>query len=122
MDVDLPLPPPPSPLSISSYDSMDVDLPLPPPPPMPLDDLMDVPNRGDPMDDSFDLPHRDAFNHLEPLEETFVTEDTLPDYHITDVPITYKLLEKDSKRGGKLLVSSDGYSFGVKAENKSSTR
>ena len=119
------LPPPPSPLNISNistYDMMDVDLPLPPPP-MPLDDLINLPpTRADEFDYSFDVPHRVANNNPEPLEETFHAEAPLPNHHPADAPITYSVLEKGSKRGGKLLVSSDGFSFGVKAENKSSTR
>ena len=36
---------------------------------------------------------------------------------LPDEPVTFSILEKGSKRGGRLLVSSDGFSYGVKVNN-----
>ncbi|KAH3811057.1 hypothetical protein DPMN_139459 [Dreissena polymorpha] len=41
-------------------------------------------------------------------------EPDFPNHVMEDEAVTYKVLEKGSKRGGKLLVSSNGYSNGVK--------
>ncbi|KAK3083417.1 hypothetical protein FSP39_022105 [Pinctada imbricata] len=118
------LPPPPSPLSISSTDLNYSDFDLPPPPPplsMDIDDF-NPPTRDVPLDASFDLPDRSISINQEPSETTFHANDTLPTQVPDDVEITYRIIEKGSKRGGRLLLSSDGYSYGVKAVNKSSTR
>ncbi|KAH3890632.1 hypothetical protein DPMN_014717 [Dreissena polymorpha] len=50
---------------------------------------------------------------MEP-RETALAERELPDTVTEDVSITFTMLENGSKRGGRLLVSSNGYSYGVK--------
>lgn len=44
----------------------------------------------------------------------------LPTDNFPDTPETYKVLQSGSSRGGQLLVSSTGYSFGIKHVNQSS--
>jgi len=46
-----------------------------------------------------------------------ILDDDLPDVILPDQPVTYTFLEKGSKRGGRLLVSSDGYTYGVKVRS-----
>ena len=43
-----------------------------------------------------------------------IREPEVPDAIVPDVPVEYKVLEKGSVRGGRLLVSSNGYSYCVK--------
>ncbi|XP_062585673.1 uncharacterized protein LOC134247321 [Saccostrea cucullata] len=68
-----------------------------------------------------DFPEKDSvpdFLKLCMSEENGSTEDCQLS---ADLPVTFKVLEKGSKRGGRLLVSSDGYSYTVKRENQRST-
>lgn len=37
----------------------------------------------------------------------------MPDSVFPDGPLEFKMLEKGSKRGGKLLVFIDGFSYGI---------
>lgn len=71
--------------------------------------------------ESFDISHRRAIDEedLEP-EEGSLQED-MDDTILDERPIQFEVLEKGSKRGGKLLVASDGFTYGVKRENKTST-
>lgn len=46
----------------------------------------------------------------------------LPDVDCPDTPTTYKVLKTGSSRGGQLLVSSSGYSYGIKRMNESPTK
>ena len=40
---------------------------------------------------------------------------------LSDEPLTFHVFEQGSKRGGRLLVSSDGFKYGVKKQQKTST-
>ena len=44
-------------------------------------------------------------------------EPEMPEHALTEQPVEFKIIEKGSKRGGRLLVSSDGYSYGVKVRD-----
>ncbi|KAL5006692.1 hypothetical protein ScPMuIL_015498 [Solemya velum] len=76
---------------------------------------------GDALDASFDLSHRLMEDRPETVDTSIDVEPELPSIILPDEPITFKVLETGSKRGGRLLVSSDGFSYGVKNKNKSST-
>ena len=41
----------------------------------------------------------------------------MPDAALPDQPVVFRVIEKGSKRGGKLLVSSDGHSYGIKVKH-----
>ncbi|XP_065929546.1 uncharacterized protein [Magallana gigas] len=71
--------------------------------------------------ESFDISHRRAIDEedLEP-EEGSLQED-MDDTILDERPVQFEVLEKGIKRGGKLLVASDGFTYGVKRENKIST-
>ena len=38
----------------------------------------------------------------------------MPEHALEEQPVEFKIIEKGSKRGGRLLVLSDCYSYGVK--------
>ena len=51
------------------------------------------------------------------IKTTLRSFDAVPEMSDTvlpDQPVTFTVLDHGSKRGGRLLVSSDGYSYGVK--------
>ena len=73
------------------------------------------------LDSTFNISNRDIEEDPEPQEESINVDPDLPEDIIPDQPIRFKVLESGSKRGGKLLVSSNGYSYGVKRVNNSST-
>ena len=43
-------------------------------------------------------------------------EPEMPDEASEDQPVVYKVVEKGSKRDGKLLVSSDGHSYNLRVK------
>ncbi|XP_056022785.1 uncharacterized protein LOC125648832 isoform X2 [Ostrea edulis] len=86
-----------------------------PEPPVQPDEPADV----DPLEGSFDIGHRRASIRPEPMDTSLNAEPELPDEILPDDGIIhYKVLEKGSKRGGRLLVASNGFTFGK--DNKSS--
>ena len=68
----------------------------------------------EPLDGTFNITRRDNIDVTMEPTETALAEPELPDTVTEDVPITFTMLENGSKRGGRLLVSSNGYSYGVK--------
>lgn len=92
-------------------DPLDVSIDLPRQPPM------DEQPPHDPLDVSIDLSHRRADNEPEPVDTSMRVEPELPtddELLATEPGIRYTILEKGSKRGGRLLVTNNGYSFGMK--------
>ncbi|KAL5011081.1 hypothetical protein ScPMuIL_013386 [Solemya velum] len=73
---------------------------------------------GDALDASFDLSHRLMEDRPETVDTSIDVEPELPSIILPDEPITFKVLETGSKRGGRLLVSSDGFSYGVKVKSR----
>ena len=43
-----------------------------------------------------------------------MVDESLSTSVLHDGPLTFEVFENGSKRGGRLLVSSDGYKYGVK--------
>ena len=43
-----------------------------------------------------------------------MVDESLSTSVLSDEPLTFHVFENGSKRGGRLLVSSDGYKYGVK--------
>ncbi|XP_062583184.1 uncharacterized protein LOC134244943 [Saccostrea cucullata] len=76
---------------------------------------------GPTLDASFDITRRGANDIDIPAERSLPEPDPADDTIIPPADVVFGVLEKGSKRGGSLLVSSDGFSYGVKRENKSST-
>ncbi|VDI06916.1 Hypothetical predicted protein [Mytilus galloprovincialis] len=69
-----------------------------------------------PVNDTF------KFGHQNSADISLNAELDLPDEILEDDNIIhYKVLEKGSKRGGRLLTASNGYTFGVKKDLKKST-
>ncbi|KAH3714996.1 hypothetical protein DPMN_057699 [Dreissena polymorpha] len=66
----------------------------------------------DPLEGTFNITQRNFDVTMEPIG-TALAKPELPDTVTEDVPITFTMLENGSKRGGRLLVSSNGYSYGV---------
>uniref|UniRef100_A0A8W8MYX2 MULE transposase domain-containing protein n=1 Tax=Magallana gigas TaxID=29159 RepID=A0A8W8MYX2_MAGGI len=92
--------------------------------PAPDDDPADAPAPDDdPLEGSFDVGHRRASIHPEPMDTSLNAEPELPDDILPDDGvINYKILEKGSKRGGRLLIASNGYTFGVKVKERVSAQ
>ncbi|XP_062594510.1 uncharacterized protein LOC134255924 [Saccostrea cucullata] len=69
----------------------------------------------------FDISHRrDVEDSDEEPQERTLHED-LDDTVIDEEEVRFEVLEKGSKRGGALLVSTDGFTYGVKRKNKETT-
>ena len=62
------------------------------------------------LDDDFDIPTRDLNNQPE-IAETSIAETSLNQTIVEDVPISFTVFEKGTSRGGRLLVSTNGYSY-----------
>ncbi|KAL5010187.1 hypothetical protein ScPMuIL_012492 [Solemya velum] len=86
---------------------------------MEMESSFDPPDGADISDDdaldaSFDLSHRLKEDRAETVDTSIDVEPELPSFILPDEPITFTVFETGSKRGGRLLVSSDGFSYGVK--------
>ncbi|CAG2221201.1 unnamed protein product [Mytilus edulis] len=90
--------------------------------PAPEPDAELQPDQPNALDGTFDIGHRNADDQPEPMDTSLNVDPDLPDEILEDDHVIhYKVLEKGSKRGGRLLVASNGYTFGVKNANQKST-
>ena len=48
-------------------------------------------------------------------------DDSLTTSVMSDEPLAFHVYEQGSKRGGRLLVNNDGFKYGVKKQQKTST-
>ncbi|XP_062616522.1 uncharacterized protein LOC134278217 [Saccostrea cucullata] len=78
-------------------------------------------SRNDELMVSFNISRRAVVESPQVLEESIEDGNPVDDTVLEDVPVTFKVLEKGSSRGGRLLVSSDGYSYCVKREGQKTT-
>ena len=62
------------------------------------------------LDDDFDISTRDLNDQPE-IAETSIAEPSLNQTIVEDVAVSFTVFEKGTSRGGRLLVSTDGYSY-----------
>ncbi|XP_021362634.1 uncharacterized protein LOC110456308 [Mizuhopecten yessoensis] len=81
----------------------------------------DVPDDEPDMDASFNISHRRYDDPVAPADISLDAGD-LDDSLQEATPLVYTVLPTGSKRGGPLLTSSDGFSYGVKYAGKRTTK
>ncbi|XP_078316314.1 uncharacterized protein LOC144620219 isoform X2 [Crassostrea virginica] len=66
----------------------------------------------------FDISHRRDVEEIDAEPHVSTLHEDIDDTVLDEEEVRFEVLEKGSKRGGALLVSTDGFSYGIKRKNK----